>query len=334
MLLLFTYNTPKAPFGQTMPNCSIKASEMGNPPISTESVNDIKTRDNAKTLLLRLPSEIKTRIYNLVCGGQTIHVKYVCNRPRLFLYPCIADLTEEETQRIFDASKADWSAPETADRHSHCFGLDTGSQEPYTSENNPLMSLETSILRCCKQSLMEAEFVLFSTNTFSFASAESLTQFCWKLPKRYHPMLRSLCLHISVSSGGCWPKTGWEWAFRDVNSSLKHLRRVHIDLCMYPGLTMTNWWGPEELLSHQSSLLCGILELGKLDLRSATVVLWDVAIDSTWTFQWDPLQRWTLAQKQEWSQYLRRALLHYENREVDLAKVKRRASEEGRICRL
>lgn len=272
-------------------------------PNIVESPHDIKTRENTKSLLLQLPLEIKTRIYELVCGGQTIHVVHDGRHVGYYFIP--------------------------ASRFSQRKRLNgySGYQEHHEDENRPRTRLETSILRCCKQLFMEAEFVPYTANAFSFASAASLKQFCSKLPERYHTKIHSLCLLMSVSNVEDFQLISWERAFRAVTSFLKGLRRLHVGLEVYPG--------SRGGVHRRSRVLDGILKLGKLDLRSATVVLWDDDFwDNRLSMRWVQSERWTLTQKQEWSHYLRTALLHYGDRDSELARIKREALEEGRLCRL
>lgn len=88
----------------------------------------------------------------------------------------------------------------------------------------------------------------------------------------------------------------------------------------------------------ESCLVNHILQLSKLKLKVATVVLCNPHFTLTWSDdekdEREMRERWTLSQKQEWSRYLRSALLYCEDREAELAKLRREALEQGRISRL
>lgn len=295
---------------------------------------DIKTRENAESPLLRLPLELKTRIYEYVCGGQTVHIDW--RDPRLSHHLCRTHLSEEEAQKEFDASEEVWYARETADRHLRCC-TDHYDCVRCTDPHSYLgcAKLDIRLLLCCRQLYLESNMVLYYANTFSFGSTDSVTNFCRLIPKRYRPVIRSLHVRLVFRSGGFCRPQDWHTAFKSVTTSLKGLQRLHITIELYP------YKYGEYPFIREESILGDISQVGKLDLKGATVVL----SHSHFTHDWlgwlgfdkeeqERAERWTLAQKQEWSRYLRHALLHYEDRELELAKVKREALEQGRVCTL
>lgn len=295
--------------------------------------NEIKARHNAKSLFLQLPLELKTLIYELVCGGQVIHIK--SKRNGLAHTLCSAEPSEEEAQTMFDISDADYNAPNTNDRHGTCWALN-GPPRSWGE------SVKFSVLSCCRQMYLELTPVLYYTNTFSFNSAIELSQFCLKTPRQSLDIIRSVHVDVGICINEHYLPGTWEWekGFETITSSLKGLKRLHVNVEFYDALIELDIsYG----LPARELLLKNILQAGKLDLEAATVILWDAdgTYDSSsrddWPLfspTWYGMEPWTLAQKQEWSRYVRRALLHYEDQASDLASVKRKALEEGRICRL
>ena len=287
---------------------------------------DIKTHGNAQSPLLRLPLELKTRIYEYVCGGKTIHIHW--RGCRLSHHLCDIDLSEEEAQKKFDASKEPWYATETVDRHRSCF-TDT------THRLNPYSKVDIRLLLCCRQMHLESKLIPYYANTFSFGSADSLSNFCRLIPKRYSSVIRNLHVRMIARGNRFFIAQNWYKAFDSVTTSLGSLQRFHITMELFPDgrYPFPGLQGPAV-----ESLLSDILQVGKLDLKVATIVLSDSHFTQAWSRfdigERETDERWTLAQKQEWSRYLRKALLHYEDRDIDLAQVKQEALEQGRTCRL
>ena len=325
---------------RTISNRTDNESAMANVAKTSPIINDIRAQRNAESPLLRLPSEIKIQIYEHVCGGRSIHIDKT--KGRLSHQLCAAWTSEVRAQTIFDASQEKWFAFETADRHMGCRSHTKWLQDcalcrPYCKYlGSQSGTLETNMLRCCRQMYQEAKFVPYYANIFSFASAMSLYRFCQQTPEPYKTTIRSLHVNLIVFVGGPRTRSDWELAFKTVATTLTGLKRLHISMELCPG--KENLPYEEPMPVEESYILNHVLLLGKLDLNLVTIVL----SDSHFTHEWyetqikerEARERWTLAQKQEWSRYLRKALLHDEDRDSDLASLKQEAAEQGRICRL
>ena len=288
--------------------------------------NEMKTQHNAKSLLLQLPLELKTRIYELICGGQVVHIKRTDSGLAHSL--CLAEHSEEEAQTMFDSSDNSYNDPNSADRHA-------SSLDFSPSSCGWGGTVETGVLSCCRQMYLESRSVLYYANTFSFDSALALSQFCLQTPRQSLDIIRSVHVDVAICINRLYWRGSWEWekGFETVRSSLTGLKRLHVGIQLQYGRHEGN---ASDGLPAQELLLVSILQTAKLGLAVATVILWD---DQT-LYEWSPRKiaqhrktQWTLAQKQEWSRYVRRALLHYEDQASDLASVKRKALED-RICRL
>lgn len=302
---------------------------------------DTKTRENAESPLLRLPLELKTKIYEYVCGGQTVHIDW--RQPRFYHHLCKTSLSEEEAQKQFDAcdaSEEDWYAFATIDHHLRCCTDTTSHYEclhcgSLHGRFKCQAKSDMRLLLCCRQVYLESNAVLYYANTFSFSSADALSKFCCLIRKRYKPMIRSLHVRLIACGSGLYVEQDWHKAFGSVAKSLIGLRRLHITMELVPSERGAVTSG--QVLAVES-ILSDILQVGKLGLKSATVVLSDSHFmhdyAEFYTDEREMDERWTLTQKQEWSRYLRYALLHYEDRELELARVKQEALEQGRVCRL
>ena len=316
--------------GDSVTNCSqIMSNLQAQRDISLQSErdvqaeeNDIKALHNAKSLFLQLPLELKTLIYELVCGGQMIHIKKTNSGLAHSL--CSAECSEDEAQTIFDRSDALYEDSNTENRYVLNFSWLSGK------------TMKIGFLSCCRQMYMESRSVLYYNNTFAFDSATALRHFCLKTPRHSLDIIRSVHMNVAICINRSYLRGPWEWeqGFETITSSIPGLKRLHVGIEL--NYFIYEWHNPPELPA-QEILLRSILQAGKLDLAVATVILWDHRIMSEEYIKkiaHNPKIRWTLAQKQEWSRYVRRALIHYEDQASDLASVKRKALEEGRICRL
>ena len=283
--------------------------------------NEIKALHNAKSLFLQLPLELKTLIYELACGGQMIRIQntYKGLAHRL----CSAKCSEEEAQTNFDRPDALYDDSNTANRRGRNLSWLSG------------MTVKIGFLGCCRQMYMESRSVLYYNNTFVFNSATVLRDFCLKTPRHSLDIIRSVHINVAICIVRQYLRGTWEWekGFETITSSIQGLKRLYVGIELKYGYERH----PPHGLPAQEILLRSILQAGKLDLAVATVILWDDRTTSRWYLRkisQYPNTHWTLAQKQEWSRYVRRALIHYEDQASDLASVKRKALEEGRICRL
>ena len=253
---------------------------------------------------------------------------------------CETSLSEEEAQKEFDASEEVWYAGEIVDRHLHCCNDATSNYQcdlcvDLDDHFNCHAKVDISLLLCCRQLYWESYNVPYYANTFSFSSADTLSKFCCLTSKRYRPVIRSLHVRLIACGSRLHVPEDWHKALGSVTESLIGLQRLHITMEPFPyeNSPVSRGRGPVVEL-----YLSDNLQVGKLDLKAATVVLSDSHFMHDWsdfyTEEREMDERWTLAQKQEWSRYLRHALLHYEDRELELAKVKQEALEQGRVCRL
>ncbi|KAM0798064.1 hypothetical protein BDR22DRAFT_974751 [Usnea florida] len=285
--------------------------------LRNRNVSDNKaiTEENASSPFFRLPPELRLRIYELVLGGQTIHIRENYARgPRerrvLSHHLCYEQASEEEVQMAFDSSDAAWNAPATFDRHQKCYYM----SRPGT--------LESSLLQSCRQIYNEANIVRYYSNTFSFQSDffQCLKLFYRQVPARYRNAIRRLHLTIELRHGARPEAREWadlfQWAdlFRTLSHRSRGLRRLYlaINFCEHSlGYDLSLYQPPS-----QSHIVSCMLQEAKMRLEIATVTI-DEDFRQEKPYMNDFI--WTMAQKQETSQYLRRALLCHGNADTGVA---------------
>lgn len=140
--------------------------------------------------LLRLPPELRNRIWSLVLGGKTIHVEFSFRpRPKRLVichHVCKSALNE----RNFALSlKTNFGRDENYEnsfalRHSQCFGA-------VDDENRDLNRLHLGVLQVCRQIHKEAALLPYKENTFAFQTMRDMEPFLKALfPAQAHAISR------------------------------------------------------------------------------------------------------------------------------------------------
>ena len=165
--------------------------------------------------LLRLPLEIRNKIWSEVLGNRLVHLRYLKdNKLRLSfeaneeLYPhgliawyrsawrhvvCEEDCPEKQEEKKFTLSDGGvLSIP----AHYSCGSyLSTGHIEP-----GGLEMMDLRVLRSCRQTYVEANQLLWTTNTFSFSDAMTFERFMMTRTINQKRSIRSLRLHMEWES--------------------------------------------------------------------------------------------------------------------------------------
>ena len=282
----------------------------------------VSTASNANSRLLRLPQELKNWIYELVLGGQLIHVDFDSEKG-LSHRLCQAKISEMEAQDIFAKSKEPWSAVELMNRHEHCYDVKTtwrhcsgcASQSNHLYE--PHCVLDLTLSTCCRQIYHNAHSLIFSANTFSFTlplhKGLSVSDLNFTLTRMKHFFLHRL--HLDIMVYGFVEEIRWNSSFCYIARHFRSLRYFHIDIEQrpYDTLFLRRW-------HFQNPAHCTFLKdlpvLRVLKLRTATVTVADdhflhSEMGKLWTGDWRQY-RWSMAQKREWAAYITRILLRQE----------------------
>ena len=184
--------------------------------------------------------------------------------------------------------------------------------------------LENSLLQSCRQIYNEANIVRYYYNTFSFhiGYPERLKIFCRHVPTRYRNAIRRVHLSIDIRKGAR-PSEARKWAdmFRTLSQHLQGIQGLYLTINLVPiflDYELFLYQSPSE-----SQIVSRILQEAKMNLKVATVT-----IDEDPRCTWDnPVLTesdliWTMAQKKEVSQYLRKALLRQGNLDTGVAEEK------------
>ncbi len=225
-------------------------------------------------------------------------------------------MTEQAAQASFDSLQPPWIVDVSAYHHEDCY-----------SHNNPTLDLR--FLHTCRQIREEAKLVYYSSNTFYLSDAPYQDDFDaiekFMNTADWASNVRSIGLHLNLST---YKRAHTDQVLRGITGKLTGLRYLHLVMEMKcPG-------GYNKEAEEKSKLTEHILCLGGPFLRAATVVISDAYDLSIFdgllrALQEDeePLRhiRWTMAQKQEYSLFLRNALLQHQDNEVD---CRRNGAEE------
>ncbi|CAF9915814.1 MAG: hypothetical protein ALECFALPRED_010334 [Alectoria fallacina] len=231
------------------------------------------TISNASSPLLRLPQELKDRIYHFVYGGFYLHIQKRQKDPRICLV-----------------------ARKTTTPHSDAIHFNDGMVERL-----PVASLGT-----CRQMYHDARNVLYSVNTFSSYDRSLIFPFLKHLKDVIHRNLAVRSIHLDVFVRDTADERKSNHTFCALAENLKNLRDIHIDVAEH---IWNRWYVPTRRHSPAYTtrpFLQGLLELKKLPLKRVELVVAETI--------WDGQGRgseyvWTTAQKQEWAQKMRRAIL-------------------------
>ncbi|KAL2049453.1 hypothetical protein ABVK25_010248 [Lepraria finkii] len=145
------------------------------------------TEHNTSSLLLKLPQETKNQIYEVVCGGQFLHItkdlRLLSNHIRR------AKTSEDRAQEKFDTGRGSkWDAADQINRHIHC-----------KSSKKDEQNLSISILLSCRQPYNEARLLPYPTNAFSFSEPRILLNFVTTaMQSGALPAIRSVHLHMFI----------------------------------------------------------------------------------------------------------------------------------------
>lgn len=288
-------------------------------------VSFISTASNTESILLRLPQELKNQIYELVFGGQLIHLHRDNGKKNFAHHCCQASASEKEAYELFVASEGPWSSTDVMNRHHpchderkvfrHCRQCYSHSDHPV---NGPRSRLNLALTSCCRQIHQETCPLILSTNTWSFSDTPTLWFFCHYPGLMFKKTfwIRRLHLHIEISD--VFNEPPWNQAFDDITLTLKSLQYlyIHINLQSFGKCALEKWRSKEP---PQTTLLKRLLRLRNLRLRVATVIVSDASFGHVGmkelTLEEEKHYRWTTRQKQEWAAYVTRVLLRQEDRE-------------------
>ncbi|MCJ1453543.1 hypothetical protein MMC28_003890, partial [Mycoblastus sanguinarius] len=290
--------------------------------------------DASKSPLLRLPGEIRDIILRLVIGHRLIHVIFTDSRkwctpirPGYFRHClCSAAQSENEAYEEFMEGYKNVHADENPQyysipfkkRHAHCKPWDREDCRFFTDEermgwrempvaDRPRSRMSLSILGACRQMSVEANHILWTTNTFSFEDPHSLEIFMNSL----NPTQRKTfsAIHCEVS----WEVEvfrGWAKLMKpEFVQKLAGIRTLHATFVQdYP-------YPPK--FPH-ASIVEPLSGMQILPLNRVTVVLGDMKNYQSIREAMPP-GRWTVERKRQAAEELRTKLLDRKGSKVFIA---------------
>ena len=276
---------------------------------------------NAQSLLLRIPQEIKDHIYLLVCGGNLLHIETASGllTPSInFCHSkCLSTRTEEDAQMSFDASTSPWFDEVNVNRHDKCAPRFFGDVSGLISQGP---TLDLRFLRTCRQIHDEAKSFCYTANTFSFDDWSIFGHFVNTVNWTSH--LRSVRLLDRSGTNGREPP--YREMLQEVSKKLTGLQTFVFDWKQFSFSGSRKYdQRAEEATQLTKRLLC----FAGAALKSVVVIISDDCFDSsspgiTQSSQDDvrsqQLNRWTMEQKQEYSRFLRHAMIQHRGKDDDV----------------
>ena len=271
--------------------------------------------NSARSPLLRLPQEIKDRIYELALGGNLLHIwrdqiesersnirstKGAIKEQRFAHQVCCSKISEDEAHHHFENEDSnDFYVKYTELRHSPCF--------LFTTKWGPdIVRTDVSLLHVCRQIYDEARQVLYSTNTFSFNTARNLRAFIHFLVQRgfdVNEAVRSLHVDLAYPNNDT---NGWTQAFKAVTQHMTRLKTLYINLDQ--GLNWSTSYDAIEKERSMRPVMDSLAILGKSPAKSTIIILSDRGQARHPHSTYSSTPRWTMDEKRLWVQEVRLAM--------------------------
>ncbi|KAL8951244.1 MAG: hypothetical protein Q9222_002772 [Ikaeria aurantiellina] len=268
------------------------------------SIKAITVRNASNSPLLRLPTELRMRIWTEVLGERLVHLKYKCMDEEM-------DSRDHDINYIFCFGRSPWrnlvcedDGPEDAPKRKytpnpryycaipgakdlwvyphHDCKLDHedvgGSTSP---EYRDYEALSLTILRVSRQMYTEANPILWTTNTFAFPDSLTLQRFMMTRTIHQKRLIRNLRLQMVWDS--CRVKFWSKALSMPLVKSLTGLRTLRLNITYQ----MENWlWhAMKDTFLESTEYTEGLRKLSMLPLTSAEVafhVLDYVGEDGLW----------------------------------------------------
>lgn len=228
------------------------------------------TISNASSPLLRLPQELKDRIYHFVYGGFYVDAENVCNyndlKSRLAPYAALP----------YPRRK---------------YGL-------------PVASLGT-----CRQMYHDVKNLLYSANDFEISHPQLVGLFVRRLDEVSYRSLAVRSVHLRVYVPDKNKERHWDNAFCALTEDLKNLRHIKIGVSEEIWNNYSSFPRRQSPAHGKTPFLRGLLEFKKLPLKTV-----ELAVTERLTGNWghrvgEDAYIWTAAQKREWAQKMKNAIL-------------------------
>lgn len=281
---------------------------------------------SSQTSFLKLPQEIKNCIYELVLGGNLLHItrdlikfgrkvvhstKGDIKEQRFINLICRSHISEADAHRCFaEEDGSSFCVMGIELRHWSC---DPDHPSKYQSSAvSPPSKMDINLLHACRQIYHEARFIPYSTNTFSFDKSRNLRAFIHLLIQRGVDVNRAVrSLHVDLAHIS-HDLHGWKQAFNAVAQHMTLLDTVYINVDQRPNWSVNSYARQKELA--MLPVLDCLAVLGKIHpAKSMVIVVGDQDLASNLhSTLWIPAdwttRRWTLMEKREWVEMAKLAI--------------------------
>ena len=166
--------------------------------------------------------------------------------------------------------------------------------------------MDLSLLHACRQIYNEAQYILYSTNTFSFSTARNLRAFIHFLVQRHvdlNEAVRSLRVDLTHPRNDT---NGWTQAFSAVTQHMTRLKALYIHVDQRP-----SWSTSFDAIEKERSMrpvLNNLAILGKAAAESTIITLSDRYLAQYPQHTTPSTPRWTMDEKRLWVQEVRLAI--------------------------
>ena len=284
---------------------------------------DSTTANSLTPFLSLLSQEMKNHIYELVLGGNLIHIKrdLIISRrdvvhstkgdikeQRFTHQICSSHISEEDAEDRFYAEQDSCLYVRDIElRHSRCGTATLDGTTPAPSR------MDINLLHACRQIYNEARFMPYSFNTFSFDSPRNLRAFVHLLIRRgvnVNEAIRSLhidLLHVNHDLHG------WFQAFNAVTQHMTLLEKVFINVDQKPYWSISDD-DDQKILAMKPVMIC-LAILRNTPIKSAAIVVSDrfLARSSATSLSrlsnFDIECRWCLWVKKLWADAIKEGIL-------------------------
>ncbi|KAE9374287.1 hypothetical protein N431DRAFT_503178 [Stipitochalara longipes BDJ] len=198
----------------------------------------ILKQNSTSSPLLRLPQELRQKIWGYVLGHRLIHIAMTgvypwynyygdVFKPRLFNTRCQAPITEIQAYELSKSAEYDQTAFKDREdlrccdnRHAICYS----ELQEYKEEAPPPNRLDVSALTVCRQVYVDANPILWSTNIWSFRCKQAWNY--WRFMR--NAVQRRLIKKIHLGRGLIF-----DYITKAAIAELKALEELNIDFNTY-----------------------------------------------------------------------------------------------------
>ena len=211
---------------------------------------------NADSLLLRLPAEVKNRIYAFVIGDQFLHIKrYHRDRKNFVIHSCQLSIARRRPWRssgkrsVFASRRLE---PEYVRNHFECYDAWPGTSE--LGQDLMTQSIRR-IIQTCRQIYHEMNYTYWASSTFSFETVYTLLDFVKHIKRApYLELIWIQRLHLDFWIYDESSLAACEQALRMIPKRLRNVKDVSLSIEHLSCVRPETWTHVHDLLNDLSKI--------------------------------------------------------------------------------